>query len=178
MSRPVRAALTLVVTALGTAYLIWKVDLAEALDVLADADPWYFLAAVALMTVTLWPMAWRWQLLLRAKGIDDSVAWLTRSYFVSYAAGQILPTSIGGDAMRIFEASRRHPGRGGPVAGSVLLERALGGTATLILAAIGFVLAYGRYDVGAYLWIEGAFVVATIVAYRTLVRIAWIGLCI
>jgi hypothetical protein len=45
----------------------------------------------------------------------------------------------------------------------VLLERALGGAATLALAGIGFVLALGRYDVGAYLWIEFAFVVATIV---------------
>ena len=162
MSRPVRAALTLVVTALGTAYLIWKVDLAEALDVLADADPWYFLAAVALMTVTLWPMAWRWQMLLRAKGIDDSIAWLTRSYFVSYAAGQVLPTSVGGDAVRIFETMRRHPGKGGPAAASVLLERALGGAATVALAAVGFLLAIGTYDVGAYLWVELVFVVGTI----------------
>ncbi len=64
--------------------------------------------------------------------------------------------------MRIYETSRRHPGCGGPVAGSVLLERALGGAATLALAAVGFVLAIGRYDVGAYLWIELAFVVATV----------------
>jgi uncharacterized membrane protein YbhN (UPF0104 family) len=45
----------------------------------------------------------------------------------------------------------------------VLLERALGGAATLTLAAVGFALAIGRYDVGAYLWVEGAFVVATVV---------------
>jgi hypothetical protein len=68
--------------------------------------------------------------------------------------------------MRIFETSRRHPGRGGPVAGSVLLERALGGAATLALGAVGLALAVGRYDVGAYLWIEAAFVVATIVLSR------------
>jgi uncharacterized membrane protein YbhN (UPF0104 family) len=43
------------------------------------------------------------------------------------------------------------------------LERALGGVATLALAAIGFALAIGHYDVGAYLWIEAAFVVGTIV---------------
>ena len=65
--------------------------------------------------------------------------------------------------MRIFETSRRHPGHGGPVAGSVLLERALGGAATLALGAVGLVLAVGHYDVGAYLWIEAAFVVATVV---------------
>ncbi len=69
---------------------------------------------------------------------------------------------MGGDAARIFETSRRHPGRAGPIAGSVLLERALGGTATLALAAVGFALALGEYDVGAYLWIELAFVVATV----------------
>ena len=57
--------------------------------------------------------------------------------------------------MRIYETARRHPGQGGAVAGSVLLERALGGAATLALAAVGFALALGHYDVGAYLWIEG-----------------------
>jgi len=45
----------------------------------------------------------------------------------------------------------------------VLLERALGGAATVLLGAIGFLLAIGRYDVNAYLWIEGVFVFGTIV---------------
>jgi uncharacterized protein (TIRG00374 family) len=161
--RVLRVVATIVVTALCTAYLVWKIDVSESVREIADANVAYLLAALAIMAVTVLPMAWRWQQLLRAKGIEERLPWLTRSYYVSYAAGQILPTSIGGDAMRIFETSRRHPGHGGPVAGSVLLERALGGTATLILAAIGFALAYRRYDVGAYLWIEGAFVVATIV---------------
>jgi glycosyltransferase 2 family protein len=164
MSRSVRVVLTLLVTALCTAYLVWKIDLSQTVDILVDADPWYCLAAVVLMTVTIWPMAWRWQWLLHAKGIQDRMGWLTRAYFVSYAAGQILPTSIGGDAVRIFETARRHPGNGGPVAASVLLERALGGAATLALAAVGFLLAIGEYDVGAYLWLELVFVIGTVVA--------------
>jgi hypothetical protein len=45
----------------------------------------------------------------------------------------------------------------------VLLERALGGVATLVLAAAGFALAVGRYDVGGYLWVELAFVVGSVV---------------
>ena len=109
-------------------------------------------------------MAWRWQLLLRAKGVQDNLVWLTRAYFVSYAAGQILPTSVGGDAVRIYETARRHPGHGDTGAATVLLERAIGGAATLILAAVGLALALGHYDVGAYLWIEALFVVATIAA--------------
>jgi uncharacterized membrane protein YbhN (UPF0104 family) len=65
--------------------------------------------------------------------------------------------------MRVFETSRRHPGRTGSVTAIVLLERGLGGAATVLLGAVGFVLALGAYDVGAYLWIEGMFVLGTLV---------------
>ena len=163
MRRAIRVAATLVVTGLCTAYLVWKIDVSKTAHILTHASVGYFLAAVAIMTVTVSPMAWRWRELLRARGIDDRLPWLTRTYFVSYTAGQVLPTSIGGDASRIYETSKRHPGNAGPIAASVLLERALGGAATLLLAAIGFALALGRYDVGAYLWVELAFVLATVV---------------
>ena len=163
MKRPLRVSLTLLVTGLCLAYLIWKIDLGKTLRVIADANPWYLALALALMLLTVLPMAWRWQLLLRAKGVDDTIPWLTRAYFVAYAAGQILPTSVGGDAVRIYETARRHPGHGDTAAATVLLERAIGGAATLVLAAVGFLLAVGHYDVGAYLWIEAFFVVATIV---------------
>jgi len=161
--RYLRLAGTLAVTGLCTAYLVWKIDLSTTLHLLAHAHVGYFLAAVAIMIGTVIPMAWRWQQLLAVRGIHDRLRWLTRAYFVAYTAGQLLPTAVGGDAVRIYETIRRHPGQGGPVAGSVLLERALGGAATLALAAVGFALALGHYDVGAYLWIEGAFVLGTIV---------------
>jgi len=96
-----------------------------------------------------------------AQGVEDRLSWLVRAYFVSYMVGQVLPTSIGGDASRIYETTRRHAGVGGAAAGTVLLERALGAAATLVLAAAGFALAVGRYDVGGYLWVELAFVVVT-----------------
>jgi glycosyltransferase 2 family protein len=163
MRRLTRLVLTLAVTGLAVAYLIWKVDLKQTWEILSNASLAWFLLAVAIMAGTVWPMAWRWKRLLLAQGIRDRLLWLVRAYFVAYTAGQILPTSIGGDAMRIFETSRRHPGHTGPVAGTVLLERALGGAATVTLAAVGFALAVGQYDVGAYLWIEGAFVIGTVV---------------
>jgi glycosyltransferase 2 family protein len=162
--RALRVSLTLAVTGACVAYLVWKIDFHRTGHILANARIGYFVAAVAIMAVSVLPMAWRWQQLLRASGIHERLGWLVRAYFVSYTAGQVLPTSIGGDASRIYETARRHPGRGGPAAGIVLLERALGGAATLTLAAVGFALAVGRYDVGAYLWIELAFVAGTIVA--------------
>ena len=163
MSRPLRVALTLLVTGLCTAYVIWKIDLSRTAEILGDTRPAYFALALAITVVTTWPMALRWKWLLDAKGIHDRIAWLTRAYFVSYAASQVLPTSIGGDASRIYETVRRHPGNTGTIAGAVVLERAIGGAATLLLAAIGLAVAAGDYDIGVYVWIEAIFVVATIV---------------
>jgi uncharacterized protein (TIRG00374 family) len=173
VSRPVRVAATLLFTGLAVAYLVWKIDVEQTADVLVDTSPWWFLLAVAIMTLTVVPMAERWRRLLASRGMHERVPWLTRAYLVAYAAGQILPTSIGGDAVRIVETTRRHPGRLGDVSAIVLLERALGGAATVLLGAFGFLLAIGRYDVGAYLWIEGLFVLGTIVlAFLLLSRTA------
>jgi glycosyltransferase 2 family protein len=162
MSKPVRVGLTLLVTGLCTAYVIWKIDLSRTGEILGDTRLSYFAAAVAISIATTWPMALRWKWLLDAKGIHDRLGWLTRAYFVSYAAGQVLPTALGGDATRIYETARRHPGNTGTIAGAVVLERATGGAATLLLAAVGLALAAGEYDIGVYLWIEAIFVVATV----------------
>ncbi|HZP73109.1 MAG TPA: lysylphosphatidylglycerol synthase transmembrane domain-containing protein [Gaiellaceae bacterium] len=163
MKKALRVAATLVVTSAAVAYILSKVDLGKTWDILTSASIPWLVASASLTMVTVPPMAWRWQQLLRARGVHDSVRWLTRAYFVSYAFGQVLPTSVGGDAWRIFETSRRHRGNVTPVTGSVLLERALGGAVTLVLAGIGLLLAIGRgYPIGAYLWVEAAFVVATI----------------
>ena len=162
MRRSTRIALTFVLTGLALAYLVWKVELSTTVDVLLDASLGWFALAVAIMVGTVPLMAVRWRWLLAAQRIEDRLPWLVRTYFTSYTAGQVLPTAIGGDAWRVLETSRRHPGRTADITAIVLLERALGGAATLLLGAIGFLLAVGRYDVGAYLWIEGAFVLGTI----------------
>ncbi len=163
MKRFLKIGGTLALTGLAVTYILWKIDLETTVDVIVDANRWWFALAVAIMTLTAMPMALRWQWMLAAQGITESFGWLTRSYLVSYTASQVLPTSIGGDAMRIYETARRHPGRTGDISGIVLLERGLGGAATVLLGALGFVLALGHYDVGAYLWLEGLFVAGTIV---------------
>jgi hypothetical protein len=162
VKRPLRIAIGVTLTALALAYILLKIDIQQTWDVLTSANLWWFGLAVTIMIVTVLPMASRWKWLLAAQGIVDRFWWLTRAYFVSYTAGQVLPTSIGGDAVRVFETSKRHPGRAGAITAIVILERGLGGAATVLLGAVGFLLAIGHYDVSAYLWIEGAFVFGTL----------------
>jgi glycosyltransferase 2 family protein len=157
--RTLRSAATLLVTGLAIAYIVWKIDLRETAHVLAHASVGWWLVSCAIWVAAVWPLSWRWQRLLASSGVHERVRWLVRATFVGYAAAQVLPTSLGGDASRIYETARRHPGSRGPAAGTVLLERALGGAATLVLAAVGFALALGHYSVGGYVWVELAFVV-------------------
>jgi hypothetical protein len=162
--RAVRAGLTLLVTGLCTAYIVWKIDIRRTVHILADAHIGWVIGACAIMALSVWPLAWRWQRLLAARGVHERLGWLVRTSFVAYAAGQVLPTSLGGDATRIYETSRKHTGAAAAVAATVLLERGLGAVATLVLAVVGFALALGNYSVGGYLWLELALAVGAVVA--------------
>jgi len=164
MRRLLRAVGTLALGGLCIAYILWKIDLGETAHVLANVNIPDFLLATAIAIGAVLPLTWRWQQLLAARGVHERYGWLLRTSFTSIAIGQVLPTSLGGDASRIFAASRRHRDAASAVTGSVLLERVLGGFATLLLAAVGFLLAIGRYDVGAYLWIEAAILVGSVFA--------------
>jgi glycosyltransferase 2 family protein len=160
-SRVLRTGGTLLITGLATAYILWRIDLGRTGHVLAHASIGWWLASCAIWVASVWPLSRRWLKLLASTGVNEPLGWLVRTTFVSYAAAQVLPTSLGGDASRIYETARRHPSSRGPVAGTVILERALGGAATLVLAAVGFALAVGRYSIGGYLWVELAFIVLT-----------------
>jgi uncharacterized protein (TIRG00374 family) len=158
--RPVRIALQIFVSAGVIAYLLWQIDVGRTIDLIGSSNGWDLLGAYAIFLATTWGMAWRWQALLASKGIQEPLGWLTKLYFVGYAAGQVLPTSIGGDAVRIAAHARRRPDVKGEAAGAVLMERVLGSAGTLVLVAVGLVLAIGRYDnIQLLIWLELAFVV-------------------
>lgn len=163
MRRPVKVALQILVSVGVLALLLWQIDLQQTVDIIRNSHWGYVLAAFVIFLGTTWLMAWRWGALLAAKGIHEPFSWLLRMYFVSYAAGQMLPTAVGGDAVRIIEHSRRRPDAKATAAGAVFMERVIGSAATLILAAVGLALAAGRYE-GARLLVvlEVAFVAAMI----------------
>ena len=147
------------------AYLLKLIDVRRTAELIGSSNRLYLAAALAVFLATTLLMVWRWQLLLASKGIEEPLGWLTKLYFVSYAAGQVLPTSVGGDAVRIVEHARRRPDAKGEAAGAVFMERAVGAAGTLLLVAVGLGIAAGRYGtVRTYVWIEIALVAALALA--------------
>jgi uncharacterized protein (TIRG00374 family) len=162
--RRVRFGLQLAVSGGLLAFLLWQIDLERTIDLVRSSNATYLGGALAIFLATTWVMAWRWQILLASKGIPEPLGWLTRLYFVGYAAGQVLPTAMGGDAVRIVEHARRRPDARAEAAGAVLIERVIGATGTLVLVAVGLALAAGRYeDVRLMVWLEAIGVLVVIV---------------
>jgi hypothetical protein len=153
--RRLRYALQILVSVGILAFLLYHIDVARTAELVLESDGRYIAVALAIFLATTWVMAWRWQLLLASKGIHEPLGWLTKLYFIGYAAGQVLPTSMGGDAVRIVEHARRRPDARAEVAGAVVIERVIGATGTLLLVAVGLVVAAGRYPgLDIALWIE------------------------
>jgi uncharacterized protein (TIRG00374 family) len=158
-----RIAIQLLVSGALIAYLLWRINLDKVASLVAHADLFPLLLTLVVFVALTWGLAWRWQLLLEAKRIHEALGWLTRMYFVGQAASQVLPTGIGGDAVRILEHSRRRPNAKADVAAAVLVERATGAAATFALVAIGLVLAATLHErVREFVWIEAGLVSAAV----------------
>lgn len=164
MSRPAKLTIQVLVSGGIIALLLWQIDLEQTAEIIRESRWGYVLAAFLLLIATTWLMTWRWYALLAARGVHEPFSWLLGMYFVSYAAGQVLPTAVGGDAVRIIEHARRRPEARATAAASVFMERTLGSAGTLILLAAGIAVAVGRYDdVGFLIVLEIVFIALMVV---------------
>ena len=120
-------------------YLVGKVDLGEVWGVIRTAN-WYVLAFAFLMFYLGYAItAARWQTLLRALGNTTDYWFLVRSFMVAVFFNNFLPSTIGGDAMRMYDSWRSGSSRSQAVA-AVLMDRFMGMTALLVFAVAALLL--------------------------------------
>jgi uncharacterized membrane protein YbhN (UPF0104 family) len=139
-------------------FVLRSVDLAALWARVRMMNPaWLALALLAYAAQQMIGV-WRWNRLLRAQHIEVAPRTLTESIWVSMFFNNFLPSNIGGDVVRIADTA--------PAAGSktlattvVLVDRALGLTALLLVAAVGAFAAWlgGVYVPGArWVWLATA----------------------
>jgi uncharacterized protein (TIRG00374 family) len=136
-STPARIALQIALSAGLIAAILWQADLHRIGTALRDTSPGWFGAAIAINIVATGIMALRWYLLLLARGRrDPGLGWLFETYTIALLLGQVLPTAVGGDAVRAIDLARRTGARAEAVS-SVVVDRVVG------LAALGALAAGG-----------------------------------
>ena len=89
------------------AYSVHRVGAYGIATVLANARPWWILAAVFLYGVCQIVSASRWASVLKAIGAPVRVTELFRYYLVGMVFNQFLPGSVGGDAARCILVKRK-----------------------------------------------------------------------
>jgi uncharacterized protein (TIRG00374 family) len=97
-----------------------------------------FLAAgIVLMTFSIVLAAWRWQKVLEAFGATVPLRQLTSHYFAGQFVGNVLPSTVGGDVLRVSRVSKDVGARDTAFA-SVVIERLTGFVALPLLLLLGF----------------------------------------
>lgn len=138
-SAPSRTLVTLLRAGVSVAALAFVFTRIPLRDVAASArglDPLWTLGAFATVYGAIVLSAAKWQVLLRARDNSLSLLRLTRHYLVGLFFNNFLPTSVGGDVVRAWDAGRdlNDAPEG---AASVIAERLIASLGLGLTAAIG-----------------------------------------
>jgi uncharacterized protein (TIRG00374 family) len=174
LNRSVRLTLKAVFSAIAIGGLVAGINWHD-LPRLIVGYKWEFAAAAFLGLAIQFPVSGlKWHAALKVCNIDLSFTRLTRFYCISHFVGQFLPSSIGGDAYRVFRVLPLVEPHSRAVT-SIVLDRIVGLASLLFLGAVGavFLIDHFRLPQG-YLTALGFGSVAAVVGAVAL-SLGWFG---
>ena len=121
-------------------FLLTQLDIAQLQDVRRNLSLPFFGAAVALQLAGVLVSSLKWWLLLQALDQPLPYVWTVRVYLIGQFFNNFLPTTVGGDAMRVLML-RRRIGRISTALASVWVERLTGFVALTLIGWTGLGLA-------------------------------------
>lgn len=132
------------------AYILSKVNIAHLWETAKHAQASYFVAALAGYFLIQALSAYRWYVLLAPLGLRVSFWRILAVYFLGMYSSLFLPSTIGGDVLRIYYLHKDARNLSGAAA-TVFLDRDMGLAALLAMAIVASVAA-GTTFKGVPLW--------------------------
>ena len=129
-------ALRIVLTMALIAFVAWRIDLQALGGRLARLDAGWTSLAVVVVLAAIAISAWKWGLILARRRFPLPYVRLLQHYFVGLFFNNVLPTTVGGDAVRAWETTR-DTGEIPEAVGSVVTERLIAGVALGVTALLG-----------------------------------------
>ena len=142
--RKLLVILRVVVSAALLGYVLLKADLPSFMARWPGISQPLLVLAVALQLAGVFISSLKWWLLLRAADQPVAYLWTVRTYLVGQFFSNFLPTSIGGDAVRVFRLNRL-AGRLGLAIASVFVERITGFLALTLIGWAALGLNFDRF---------------------------------
>lgn len=152
------AAVKIGISVVLIAVVLYFIDLRELANLISTANPWYFVAAIAVLYADRALMAYKWGLLLEAVDVRIPLSVLFRIYTTSPLPGVILPSNLGGDLFRLFSVAQYDKTKTGAVLASLVVERVIAVVGLLIIVLLSMVLTLHMIDdsstyIGAIGWV-------------------------
>ncbi|MES1245331.1 MAG: lysylphosphatidylglycerol synthase transmembrane domain-containing protein [Acidobacteriota bacterium] len=160
-----KTILRVAVSAALVAWVLHRAPLGEVKDAFRSADLRFVLLALALVPLGYWASVSRWKLLIRSQGGDAPFGFLVRSFLVGVFFNNLLPSTIGGDAVRAIDTARSGVGRATAVA-VVVVDRFVGLLALMLFASVGLLFSGRLTDrvPALYGWLAGGAAVLVVIA--------------
>jgi len=132
-----------IVVSLGLlTFIFTNLDAAAFLRSIRGADPRWLTAALVMVMLGVVTRAFRWQILLTAIGVSVPLVQLTAIYFIGFLFNNLLPSGLGGDAIRMLEL-RPYTEHGSDTVTSVVVDRFLGLSALQGIALLALIYDWG-----------------------------------
>ncbi len=105
--RWVRLSLQVIVSIALVLLLVWLARQGDLVAALRSIRPDTLVLASVVYLTAIFLASRRWQVLLRCRSVVEPGTRLAGDYFLGMFFSTFLPTSVGGDAVRVYEVSRR-----------------------------------------------------------------------
>jgi hypothetical protein len=122
-------------------YLVWHADPAAIWEAWQQTNLWLLGLAILLQFVGVAVSAQKWNIILAIRNQSQPYLWTLKMYLVGQFANNFLPTSVGGDAVRVLQLGRRI-GSYSQSSASVFIDRLTGFFALSLLACAALLLTY------------------------------------
>ena len=136
---PLKFLLRLAITATILTLILRAIDIKQIWQVLQQAQLGLLALAILMQFASTAVSAYRWQIIMQNLGFGQNFAFYWQSYFKGMFFNQGLPTSIGGDAMRVLDVAKQGF-RKRDVLYGVMVDRAVGLGALMLLSLFAYLL--------------------------------------
>jgi len=156
-----------VVSGILITYLLYKVDIKSIFSSLNSVNLFWLALAFSLIFVGNLISGYRWQLLLTTQDIHIPLKTLISSLLVGRFFNNFLPSTIGGDIVRVYDTSKYSKNTAVSMT-AILIERLTGFLALLSIAA--FALVFGFHTIG------DTFLLWVLIGFSSLILLLFLGL--
>jgi len=172
--------ITISLSFLGLLVWLFRKDIPEIWGALKDVDAGFFLAAVLMNVLALVIVSFRLKMILSVQGLRLTIVESSYLTFIGMFFNNFLPTSIGGDLVKAYYATKRSEKKLESFS-AVFFDRFFGFLSIGLLAFLGLVFMNGRIKDPKLVWGCAVFAGAVLIIFtlflnKTLAKSLFSGL--